>query len=302
MKRLIVNADDFGLCASVNRGILEAHRNGIVTSATLLANAPGFQDAVALARETPTLGVGVHLNLTRGRPLSPPAEVPSLVRQDGAFAYGPWGLPWAIVRGRMALRDVRREWAAQVARVRGAGIAPTHLDSEKHVHLLPPLFEVAISLAQAEGILALRAGAEPGLLACLAPGNPQWYKAAILAPLGRRARRRAAQAGLRAPDRVLGIVDGGRLDGARLPRLLGRAGDGVAELICHPGYESPELRELGGEAGGGYRPSAREAEIRALTGPGLRQELQDRGIALGHYGMLGSAYPGARTRPPGLSW
>lgn len=286
MKRLIVNADDFGLCASVNRGVLEAHRDGIVTSATLLANAPGFEEAVALARLARGLGVGVHLNLTRGPALTRPAAVPSLVRGDGLFAHTPRTLALAILRRRVALDEVRREWEAQIARVRDAGITPTHLDSEKHVHLHPALLRVAIGLARAHGIGAVRAGAEPGLLARLAPANPQWYKCSVLGVLGRRARRLVGAAGQKTADRVLGVLDGGRLDADRLGRLLGRVGDGVTELICHPGYDSPELRRLVAASGGGYLLAAREPEVRALTAPGLRQALRERGIALIHYGEL----------------
>ncbi len=286
MRRLIVNADDFGLCASVNRGILEAHREGIVTSATILANTPGFDEAVVLARGAPALGVGVHLNLTRGRAVNPPGTVPSLVRGDGTFAHTPPALALGVVRRRASLDDVRREWEAQIARVREAGIAPTHLDSEKHVHLLPALLGVAIGLARDHGIRAIRAGAEPGLCARLSPANPQWYKAWVLAVLGRRARHRAVAAGRSSPDRVLGVLDGGRLDGERLRCLLGRVGPGVTELICHPGYDSPELRRVLVETGGGYLLAAREAEVRALTGLGLRWTLRERGIELIHYGIL----------------
>jgi predicted glycoside hydrolase/deacetylase ChbG (UPF0249 family) len=285
MKRLIVNADDFGLCGSVNRGILEAHQRGIVTSATILANAPGFEDAIALARQAPSLGVGVHLTLTWGRPVSRPQEVPSLVRGDGAFAFTAWHLPAAMAAGRITLGDVRKEWSAQVARLRQKGIVPTHFDSEKHVHLLPPLFRVAVALARDGGILALRAGAEPGLFRRLAPTNPQWYKAAVLALIGRGARRRAALAGLRVPDRLLGIMDGGRLDEERLKRLLTCVADGLTELISHPGHESAELRKAAGDRGG-YSAPARAAEFRALTAPGLRRDLAARGVELVHYGML----------------
>lgn len=286
MKRLIVNADDFGLCASVNRGILEAHRGGIVTSATLLANAPGFEEALALARRTPSLGVGVHLNLTRGRALSPPAGIPSLARGDGAFAHTPWSIARGLWRRRIVLPEVEREWAAQVARICKAGLTPTHLDSEKHLHLLPPLLPVAMGLARDYGLRALRAGAEGGLLSRLAPTNPQWYKACVLAVLGRRARRRAAGATLRSPDRVLGVVDSGRLDAGRLEALLGRVGGGVTELICHPGYDGPDLRRVLNETGGGSLRAAREAEVRAFTAPGLRERLRAGGIELIHYGML----------------
>ncbi len=286
MKRLIVNADDFGLCASVNRGILDAHRNGIVTSATLLASGPGFDEAVALARGATALGVGVHLNLTRGHALSPPATIPSLVGQDGTFAHTPRSLAVGLARGRIALGEVAREWGAQIARVREAGISPTHLDSEKHVHLLRPLLTVTMLTAQTQKISAIRAGAEPALLTRLAPLNRQWYKAMVMAVLGRRARRQAAIAELRAPDRVLGVLDAGRLDGARLDRLFRRVRGGVTELICHPGYDSPELRRVLAETGGGYLLGAREAEVRALTAPGLGRTLRERGIELIHYGML----------------
>lgn len=266
----------------MNRGILEAHRTGIVTSATLLANGPGFEEAAALARETPALGVGVHLNLTRGRPVSRPADVPSLVGDGGAFARTPLGLG----RGGADLRDVRREWQAQIARVVAAGVTPTHLDSEKHVHLLPALLEVAIGLAGAFGVRALRAGAEPGLLARVAPLNPQWYKGWVVGALGRRARRRVVASGRVAPDRLLGVVDGGCLDGPRLERLLRGLRPGVTELICHPGNDGPDLRRLLGNGGGRYGAAARAAEVRALAAAPLRDRLRRDDISLIHYGML----------------
>lgn len=286
MRLLIVNADDFGACASVNRGVLEAHRHGIVTSATILANTPGFEEAAALARQAPELGVGVHLNLTWGRAVSRPARVPTLVRPDGAFAHTPSALAVGLLRRRIALEEVEREWRAQIARVRDAGIAPTHLDGHKHVHLLPPLLRVCVGLAGEFGIRGMRAGAEPGLITRLAPVNPQWYKIGVLALLGRRARRRLVAAGAKVPDRLLGVLDGGRLDGRRLERLLARGDEGVTDLMCHPGYDSPELRGLQAEAGRGYPASAREAEVRALTAPGLGAALRERGVALIHYGML----------------
>lgn len=286
MKYLIVNADDFGACASVNRGVLEAHRHGIVSSATILANTPGFEEAAAMAREAPELGVGVHLNLTGGRALSLPARIPTLVRADGTFAHTPGALALALLRGRVALADVEREWGAQIARVRDAGIAPTHLDGHKHVHLLPPLLRVSLRLARECGIRALRAGAEPGVFTRLAPADPQWYKTCVLSVLGPRARRTVVAAGQRAPDRILGVLDGGRLDSKRLERLLTMGAEGVTELMCHPGYDSPELRRLQAQAGEGYRVAAREVEVRALTAPGLRRILRERGITLIHYGML----------------
>src|SRR5574337_787269 len=127
MKQLVVNADDFGLTEGINRGILEAHRRGILTSTTLLANGAALESAVALAIESPQLGVGIHLNLTQGRPVSDPYRVPSLVDEGGCFFGGPASLARRILLGKVRPAEVEREFAAQIEKVRGAGLEMTHL-------------------------------------------------------------------------------------------------------------------------------------------------------------------------------
>src|SRR5260370_31131196 len=160
MKRLIVNADDFGWSEGVNRGIAEAYRSGIVTSATVLANGEAFDGAVRLARQERRLGVGVQLNLSDGAPLLPRWEVPSLVNEQGQFSGGPMKLVARMLAGKLRAAEVEAEWHAQIAKVKKAGIQPTHLDGHKHVHMLPALFPIALRLAKRHGIAAVRVSVE----------------------------------------------------------------------------------------------------------------------------------------------
>src|SRR5246127_336899 len=158
MKDLIVNADDLGWTHGVNRGIAEAHRNGIVTSASLIANGCAFEAGVQTARESPQLGVGVHLNLSDGNPVAPAEEVKSLLDENGDFSGGPEALLFRLTAKKLETKEVEAEWNAQIEKVRAAGIRPTHLDGHKHVQMLPGLFAVALRLAKKHGIEAVRGG------------------------------------------------------------------------------------------------------------------------------------------------
>ncbi|HYX70921.1 MAG TPA: ChbG/HpnK family deacetylase, partial [Terriglobales bacterium] len=155
-----MNADDFGMAESINEGILEAHRCGIVTSTTLLANGSAFDAAVAMARSAPKLGVGVHLNLTQGAPVADPAQVRSLLDGNGEFARTPAALLRGLVYGSVRLDEVERELSAQIEKVRVAGVAITHLDGHKHVHMLPRAFPVVLGLAKRFGIPGVRRATE----------------------------------------------------------------------------------------------------------------------------------------------
>lgn len=155
MIRLIVNADDFGYSRGVNFGIIDAHRRGIVTSATMMMNMPGAEHAIDLAKQNPSLGVGIHLVLTCGRPICP--DVPSLVGEDGAFKSLKDVTPNSIV-----LEEVEREWTAQIEKFLQSGLTPTHLDSHHHVHTVPELLPVVQKLAHQYGDLSVRInGSEP---------------------------------------------------------------------------------------------------------------------------------------------
>ncbi|HVB28661.1 MAG TPA: ChbG/HpnK family deacetylase, partial [Terriglobia bacterium] len=187
MKKLIVNADDFGLTEGVNRAILDGHRNGIVTSATLMANGEAFDSAVAAASGAPALGVGVHLNLTQGRPVCPAAQVPSIVTSEGSFYPGPGILAWRILTRKVTPRDVEGELRSQIEKVASSGVRITHLDSHKHVHLLPPLFDLVVRLAREYGIGRVRCPVEPAAsgLGPLQSGRGGWPRRARQYLLGR---------------------------------------------------------------------------------------------------------------------
>src|SRR5262249_20914256 len=152
MRRLVVNADDFGLTVGVNDGILDAHEHGILTSASLFANAPATADAIRRARWHPSLGIGVHLALVDGAPVLPPADVPTLVTGDGRFRRSWKPFVAACLRGRVSLVEVERELTAQIETIVAAGVLPTHLDTHKHVHAYPPIFAVVSRLAARFGI------------------------------------------------------------------------------------------------------------------------------------------------------
>src|SRR6266436_8521191 len=164
MKNLIVNADDLGWTDVVNRGIVEAFHHGIVTSASLLANGAAFAEAVEAACSAPALGVGLHLNLSDGPPVADRETVTSLLNDDGEFASGPESLLLRRVWRGLLLAEVETEWDEQIQKVRDAGIAPTHLDGHKHVHMLPGLFEIALRLAKRHGIGAIRVSLEASSL------------------------------------------------------------------------------------------------------------------------------------------
>src|SRR5215471_10363681 len=160
VKNLVVNADDLGWTEGVNRGIAEAHRNGVVTSTSLLANGSAFADGVRIAGALPGLGVGVHLNLSDGAPTAPAAEVGTLLNQEGRFSGGPEILLLRLTTKSLSVEQVEKEWDAQIEKVREAGIRPTHLDGHKHVQMLPGLFGIAVRLAKRHGIEALRVSHE----------------------------------------------------------------------------------------------------------------------------------------------
>src|SRR5215471_16333750 len=164
MRNLIVNADDLGWTAGVNRGIADAHRHGIVTSTSLLANGSAFEDGVDTAKSLPRLGVGVHLNLSDGKPVAPRQEVKSLLNGSGNFEGGPEVLLVRLTTKSVDVKQVEKEWDAQIQKVRAAGIEPSHLDGHKHVQMLPGLFAIALRLAKKHGIEAVRVSHEASSL------------------------------------------------------------------------------------------------------------------------------------------
>ncbi|MGI9103480.1 MAG: carbohydrate deacetylase [Terriglobales bacterium] len=287
MKRLIINADDFGLTSGVNRAIAEAHQSGLVTSATLMANGAQFSEAVALARGMPQLGVGCHIDLIQFAPLSPPEKLKTLVR-DGHFRPGFRRFATAALRRRLSSDEIAAEASAQIARLQSAGIHVTHFDTHKHTHLFPGVLRPLLQAAKACGIRAVRNPFEPHPLVRLrsvasAPKLLTRYVAVrTLRAMAAEFRRLVEAEGFATTDGTVGIVLTGFWNEKRLADLLRRLPDGTWELVTHPGYHEPALASLGSLV------ASREAELRLLTSPETRRLLEQHEIELISYRDLSS--------------
>ncbi|HMF93376.1 MAG TPA: ChbG/HpnK family deacetylase [Vicinamibacterales bacterium] len=250
LRQLVVNADDFGLTVGVNEGILDAHDLGILTSASLFANAPGTVDAIRRARSRPSLGVGVHLTLVDGTPTLPARDVPTLVTDGGRFRHSWRPFIVACLQGRVSLNEVERELTAQIDRLRSA-VPLTHLDAHKHVHAYPPVFAIVARLAARFGIPAVRVPYERWSAAAAvgrdsdapAATRQQAWLNALLWPWAQRNYRAAAALGLRVAN-FTGRIDTGVLNRRSLRRMLHELQPGVTELMVHPGYADADLRRL----------------------------------------------------------
>jgi predicted glycoside hydrolase/deacetylase ChbG (UPF0249 family) len=290
MKNLIVNADDLGWTEGVNRGILEAFHHGIVTSTSLLANGAAFDGGVEAARAAPGLGVGVHLNLSDGPPIADRETVTTLLNDQGEFAGGPESLLLRRARGGLSLLEVGNEWDAQIQKVRDAGIAPTHLDGHKHVHMLPGLFEVALRLAKRHGIGAIRVALEASSLrSALSAGAKrhsgvvmkQGVQARGLKLLAGDARELAERAGISTADYFCGIAQTGELTREGVEQLVKSLPEGTTELMSHPGYVDSELQKTATRL-----QDSRQTELQILTDTGIRNLVASLGIRLIDYGFV----------------
>jgi len=290
MRQLIVNADDFGLTEAVSSGILGAHREGIVTSTTLMANGGAFDAAVSMSRRAPRLGIGVHLNLTAGKPVSPALKIPSLVDRSGRLHLSPGRLLRALVLRQVDLADVEIELRRQIIKIRNAGILPTHLDGHKHVHVLPGVSDVVIRLAQEFSIPSIRCPREvaPNLSTLPRSGNPrnavvkQYLVGRMVSGFANGFKEKLARAGLLFPSHFYGLSQTGLLNTQSILKILGRLPDGVSELMCHPGYLDTDLVWVGTRL-----LAQRETEIQALTASPVRKLVAYRRIQLISYRQLG---------------
>src|ERR1700757_3542319 len=291
VKNLIVNADDLGWTEGVNRGIVEAHRRGLVTSSSLLANGRVFEGGVAAGKSNPQLGIGVHLNLSDGPPTAPAEEVHGLLNEGGHLEDGPESLLLRIASRSLAVEEVEREWDAQIRKVRDAGIQPTHLDGHKHVQMLPGLFEIALRLAKKHGIRAIRVAHEESTLRSVLSSAGQRRTGVVLKQgvqarglklLAPDAREMAEHAGIATADYFCGIAQTGALTREGVEKLLESLPDGTTELMCHPGYADEELRRTGTRL-----QESRETELQILTDAKVRKLVATRGIRLISYKLMG---------------
>lgn len=278
-KQLIVNADDYGKTEGVTRGIIQAHREGIVTSTTVMMNMPNIEDALRLADDYPDLGMGVHLVFTAWRPLLPPAEVPSLVDEDGYFHSQE-----AILSHpeRLDADELKAELTAQIERFRASGRAPDHLDCHHFVHLYPPFFSVYVELAEEYG-LPIRLPFPPeeewdeaAASMALAHGIPPEF----LREMARRDIGLVQAKGIPHPHRFVASFYGEALTLETLLGILEELPEGIGELMTHPGLPDEKLL-----AQSTYGPE-REMELELLCHPQVKKRIGELGIELVNFGVL----------------
>jgi chitin disaccharide deacetylase len=265
--RLSVNADDFGFTRDVNSGIIEAHVRGILTATTLMANGAAFEDAVRLAKEHPTLDVGVHFVLVGGMSVAKPGRM----------------LPGSVPELIMALArrhlDIEIELRAQIERIARSGIQPTHLDTHKHTHLFPPVLHAVSRLGQEYGVRWVRRPFDLPLHG--SPADvPLMTRLVSQAFRGARAQfhNKLHRHGCATTDWFAGFQITGRYGAEELIHLIEHLPEGWTEFMTHPGHCTGELR-----AAKTRLKESREKELRALTDPRVREALVRRGVELWSY-------------------
>jgi hopanoid biosynthesis associated protein HpnK len=281
MKRLIINADDFGWSETVTSGILRAHREGVLTSTTLMTNLEGAEEALARARqEAPRVAVGIHLNLTEGRPVGPSEAVAPLVGEDGRFRFPLASLLLAVRRSAGVRQAVAAEIAAQMAWAGQHGLAASHVDGHKHVHVHPAVLPLVIVAARACGIRAIRTTAEWRLPSIQRFLPRQWVLTDRVRQLlfERLARRWGVQAqgtvrgaGMATTDWFFGVRATGGISAELLVEVLRRAPEGTGEIMVHPGLaeEKPARRTR--------LDDSRPRELAALCDPRVRAAAEESG-------------------------
>jgi chitin disaccharide deacetylase len=268
MNRLIVNADDFGLSHSVNEAVIRAHREGILTTASLMAGEAGFDEAVRLAKENPRLGVGLHLALLHGHAVLPPEKIPGLVNARGEFSNSPVGVGMKYFFLPGLREQLRAEIHAQFEKFRSTGLPLDHVNGHLHLHLHPVIFKILMEDSEKFGIRRLRLTRD-----CLARSRRMsrghlFYKvshAAIFELLSKRARGPLARRNIRHAEITFGLLQDSRVDEEYILKLLPELPPGDSELYSHPSLDKFKH------------------EFDALISPRVREQVQKLGIQLIRY-------------------
>jgi hopanoid biosynthesis associated protein HpnK len=277
MRRLIINADDFGLTSGVNRGILESHRNGVVTSSTLMACGARFDQAAALAAQTPKLSVGCHVVLVDGSSALSDEKVSSLVAAGTApprFRESLISFACLAAAGRLDEEQLENEVTAQIQKLQAAGIAVSHLDSHKHTHMFPVALRAILRAAGNCGVRAIRNPFEPLVFAKVGRWKRQ-FQLRILRRYRASFRNELAKTGMVTPDGCIGIAVTGGLTLAAFQSLIERLPEGTWEFVSHPGYVDLELGEIKTRL-----RASREKELQILTSPATKELLRREQIEL----------------------
>jgi chitin disaccharide deacetylase len=283
VRRLIINADDFGLTPGVNRAILEAHEHGVVTSTTLMANSLAFEEAAQLAQSRSSLSTGCHVVLLDGKPLIDPGRLPSLVdgKDGNSFRDGVSGFVLRTLCGRIDPDQVEAETTAQIRKLQSHGIDVSHVDSHKHTHMFPPALQGILRAARTCGVTAIRNPFEVVAANFVRLQRGLWERYAQVKTLHGLAgyfRKAVAKAGLRTPDGTLGIVATGHLNPDLFREIADNMPEGTWEFVCHPGYLDADLRSIATRL-----RESRVEELAVLTSPATRATLERQGVQLISY-------------------
>ena len=294
MRRLIVNADDFAFTSGVNGAIVEAHTHGVVTSCTLMANGPAFDEAVRLAATVPKLSVGCHVVLIDGTPILPADQISTLVyKQDkkhgnpACFRDGLKAFAAQAIAGRFDSGQVEAEAAAQIRKIQSAGIRVSHIDTHKHTHLFPKILRPLLRAARACGVKAIRnpfGPRRPFKSGQLLARPSLWVRHAEMRILRRFAgafREAVDREGFATPNGTLGIEVTGALDETLFRVIADAIPEGTWEFVCHPGYNDTDLQIAKTRL-----RASREVELQVLTNPKAREVLSQAGIQLISYREL----------------
>jgi len=284
VRRLIINADDFGLTSGINRAIVEAHQRGVVTAATLMANGRAFEEAAKLAPTVPQLSVGCHVVLVDGEPLLPAPQIPTLVAADGPrqhFRNSIAEVAAAALRGRIDPAQVEAEATAQMRKLQSSGLTLSHFDTHKHAHMFPAILRPLLRAARACCVRALRnpfAPMKPLAFAHLLRRPRLWKRYSEVTALRRlldNFRSAVQEEQMLTTDGTFGIVATGALDGQLFEAIVGSIPEGTWEFVCHPGYNDAELDSVRTRL-----RQSRAQELRVLTSEAARQALQRHGVEL----------------------
>ena len=267
-RRLIINADDFGRSTSINEAVIRAHREGVLTTASLMVNEPDFEEAVDLARSNPSLGVGLHLTLLCGHSTLPQKQIPGLVNERGEFSINPAAVGFRYFFLPSLRQQLRAEIHAQFAKFRATGLSLDHVNGHLHLHLHPAVFRILMEDIAALGIQRLRLTFDPFWLNIRLAHGHLGYRllhALIYHLLSARARPMLRKWQIRHTRRVFGLLQNARVDEDYIMRLMPHLPMGDSELYSHPSLD--EFRN----------------EFEALISPRVREQLLKLGIGLIRY-------------------
>lgn len=282
MRRLIVNADDFGLTAGVNRGIVQSHQNGIVTSTTLMACSKRFAEAATLSKNLPRLSVGCHVVLVDGTPTGDVAQIPTLAGPGSPpqFRVSLMNFATMAACGRLDEGHIEAEITAQIHKIRSAGVAVSHLDSHKHTHMFPVVLRAMLRAAKNCGVKAIRNPFEPLVFAKFARWKRQ-FQLRMMSNFRNNFRSALESAEIAAPDGCIGVAATGGLNEETFRQLMERLPEGTWEFVSHPGYNDQELDTIRTRL-----RESREKELAVLTSAASKEILRQQQVELISYREL----------------